>query len=295
MPGVDYEQVPQFCYDLAKHRLTGASIGFVARTDRAFQSGRLAKESLRIGASYHQAEAIGLQLAHWIVLKSPSSTSPCRVTTKRGLNKLLGQNKAGPSAVWEALPSITELQTFCVALGIRKGPGAFGLDHSCSRTNRSRRRLDFGMAVGSGRRTSYSTFSGEDGQPSHAGQAVRPLGCSYSCSSRNSLPERGRDPQLPEERDSEPFTIEGGTEHRIHSFTKEAAKVPKEAEGLSFEFPVKPSARQAAATMDLDKGCRTSEFNGKLDPQGRSFSNKKDSHVGLGTGVDFETELTLPK
>ncbi len=94
--GVDYEQVPQFCYDLAKHRLTGASIGFVARTDRAFQSGRLAKESLRIGASYHQAEGIGLQLAHWIVLRSPSSTSPCRVTTKKDLNKLLGQNKAGP-------------------------------------------------------------------------------------------------------------------------------------------------------------------------------------------------------
>ena len=118
VPGVNYEQVPQFCYDLAKHRLTGASIGFVARTDRAFQSGRLARESLRIGASYHQAEGIGLQLAHWIVLKTPSSTSPCRVTTKRELNRLLGHNKAGPAAVWEAFPSITELQIFCVAVGI---------------------------------------------------------------------------------------------------------------------------------------------------------------------------------
>ena len=86
----------------------------MARTDRAFRSGRLAKESLRIGASYHQAEGIGLQLAHWIVLRAPSSTSPCRVTTKKDLNKLLGQNKAGPLPF--ARPSHPFLQIFCVAV-----------------------------------------------------------------------------------------------------------------------------------------------------------------------------------
>ena len=58
---------------------------------------------------------------------------------------------------------------------------------------------------------------------------------------------------------------------------------------------MKSSARLPPAAMDLDSSGRVGEFNGKSDSQGCSFSNKKDSHVGLGTGVDFETELTLPK
>ena len=116
--GTNYTQVPQFCYDLAKHRLTGASIGSVARTDRAFFCGTEAKEALRLGTPYYQEEGIGLQAAHWIILRSSEIKGPCRVTSRRELNRLLGSGRPGPSAVWECFPSITELQIFCVGAGI---------------------------------------------------------------------------------------------------------------------------------------------------------------------------------
>ena len=116
--GTNYTQVPQFCYDLAKHRLTGASIGSVARTDRAFFCGIEAKEALRLGTLYYQEEGIGLQVAHWIILRSSEIKGPCRVTSRRELNRLLGSGRPGPSAVWECFPSITELQIFCVGAGI---------------------------------------------------------------------------------------------------------------------------------------------------------------------------------
>lgn len=116
-PGINYTQVPQFCYDLAKHRLTGASIGFQARTERAFFAGREARAALRSGSNYTQAEGIGLQLAHWILLRSSEITSPCRVTTRRELNRLLGTGSS-TVAIWESFPSITELQIFCVAVGV---------------------------------------------------------------------------------------------------------------------------------------------------------------------------------
>ncbi len=124
---------------------------------------------------------------------------------------------------------------------------------------------------------------------------THPPGGTNPCGGRNSIPERNRDPQFQEEGDPEPFIFEGSAEHRIQCFTWEAAKVPKEAEGLSNKFPVKPFARHQPAAMELDKGCGACEFNGKLNHNGSSASNKKDSLLGFGTGVDFETELTLPK
>lgn len=113
---VSPSSVPTFCYDLAKHRLTGASIGSAPRAERAFFAGRRAKESLRVGSRYLQADNIGLQPAHWICLKSSKISAPRRVTTKRDLTRLTGSSESG--VVWEQFPTITELQIFCVGLGI---------------------------------------------------------------------------------------------------------------------------------------------------------------------------------
>ena len=112
--------VPVFCYDLAKHRLTGASIGSAQRAERAFFAGRKAKEALQVGSVYRQAENIGLQPAHWIVVSSSRSTTPKRVTTKRDLSKLIVIGEEG--LIWEQFASITELQIFCVGLGIAIPP-----------------------------------------------------------------------------------------------------------------------------------------------------------------------------
>jgi len=108
--------VPVFCYDLAKHRLTGASIGSAPRAERAFLAGRKAKEALEGHSVYLQAEHIGLQPAHWIVVRSSRSPTPRRVTTKRDLTKLIVAGE--PGLIWEQFPTITELQIFCVALCI---------------------------------------------------------------------------------------------------------------------------------------------------------------------------------
>ena len=87
--GTNYTQVPQFCYDLAKHRLTGASIGSVARTDRAFFCGIEAKEALRLGTPYTTKRRV--LDCNWLIGSSLGplrSKAPCRVTTKRELNRL---------------------------------------------------------------------------------------------------------------------------------------------------------------------------------------------------------------
>lgn len=111
----DVEKIPQFCLDLAKHRLTGASIGYSARAERAFLAGRKAKQALYFGGAYRQEGGIGLQPAHWIVVQSAKCQEIRRVTSKKDFNLLVapGDNEA----IWEQFPSITELQIFCVGLG----------------------------------------------------------------------------------------------------------------------------------------------------------------------------------
>lgn len=111
----DVEVIPQFCLDLAKHRLTGAFIGYSARAERAFLAGRKARQALYFGVTYSQGGGIGLQPAHWIVVQSAKCIEPRRVTSKREFNRLVAPGEK--EAIWEQFPSITELQIFCVGLG----------------------------------------------------------------------------------------------------------------------------------------------------------------------------------
>ena len=111
----DVDVIPQFCLDLAKHRLTGASIGYSARAERAFLAGRKAKQALYFGGAYKQEEGVGLQTAHWIIVLSARCSEPRRVTTKRDFNRLVVAGER--EVIWEQFPTITELQIFCVGLG----------------------------------------------------------------------------------------------------------------------------------------------------------------------------------
>ena len=161
-------------------------------------------------------------------------------------------------------------------------------------SQRNRWRLDHRLLVGPSRRAADPIVPGEGPEPSHPRQTIRCNGSAIPCRGSPVLLKGARDFEFKEEGDPEFNQPEGITKHRIPSFTKEAAEVSQETKGPSSQFPVKP-ARAGRVKMDLDDGSGPFEFRDSADHPGCSASNKKISHRGLGTGVDFETEMTHSK
>ena len=175
-----------------------------------------------------------------------------------------------------------------------KSPRAPSSNHSLFGTDRNRWRLDHRLFVSTSRRTTDPIVPGEGPEPSHPGPTICTIGSAVPCRGSSSLPEGTRDIEFPEEGNPEPFQSKGIPKHRIPSFTKEAAEVSQETESPSSQFPVKPACA-GPVPMELDTGSGLSEFRDCADHPGCSASNKKISHRGLGTGVDFETEMTHSK
>ena len=175
-----------------------------------------------------------------------------------------------------------------------KSPRASSSNHSLFGTDRNRWRLDHRLLVSLSRRTTNPIVPGEGPEPSHPGPTICTIGSAIPCRGSPCLPEGTRDIEFPEEGNPEPFQSKGIPKHRIPSFTKEAAEVSQETESPSSQFPVKPACA-GPVPMELDNGSGLSEFRDCAHHPGCSASNKKISHRGLGTGVDFETEMTHSK
>ena len=104
-------ELPEGAKSIALRKLSGASIGAVPRTERAFQAGFRAKRCITDKKEYHSlSPLIDISVVHHVVLRS-SRESPFRVTSRADLSKLIVFDQY---TIVESFPSLTEVQLFCL-------------------------------------------------------------------------------------------------------------------------------------------------------------------------------------
>ena len=105
---------------LAEQRLSSRGGGAAFRALRAWKCGFWARLALDTCTDYRREEELDIPSAHWIVLAAPGSKGAKRTTRKVDCQKLLKEE--GQGQVWDAFPSLTELQIFCAAAQVDVPP-----------------------------------------------------------------------------------------------------------------------------------------------------------------------------
>ena len=110
---------PQFCYDLAKKRLSSAKANAADRARAAYVAGFWARAFWKCHTDYHSDYKPGLQAVHW-VLRKGEGFDLLRVTSQRDCDRLVAEFE--DIVFLEKLPSLTELNIFCAGATVPVPP-----------------------------------------------------------------------------------------------------------------------------------------------------------------------------